>query len=435
MTLPHAARRRLLGALAATAGAGLLPFAALAAAQPRHIILRSGWQIENIGDVAHTPAALTLLARHLPDVEVTFWPFYADLPAYEVQMLKKHFPKVKIVEGVLDANGAGSTPELDAAIASADFMLHNSGPYALSWADLEAFQKRTGRPFGVYGVTYGHWIFGNGERHTLSKAAFAYFRDSVSLKKARLDGVNAPIMGWSPDVVFALDVADDAAAVRLMEKHGLREGKFLCCIPKQRFTPSWLHVRKKRSIDGRLHQRNEEMKELDHIPLREAIIAVTRETDMKVLICNEDETETEIGKTWVLDHLPPDVRAKCVWIDKPWLLEEATGVYKRSAGMFSNEMHSPIMCIAMGIPAIVNRWVEQSSKGRMWDDIGLGEWLFNFDVEEEVAAFPKAVLQMARNPAQAKAKALKARRLTERRFAETMAVLGQEIDKARRQRA
>ncbi len=427
MTLQHPSRRSILGALAIGAGAALLPFAALAAGQPRRIILRSGWQIENIGDVAHTPAALALLERHLPNVEVTFWPFYAELPEYEVHMLKQRFPKVKIVQGTLDANGAGSTPELDAAIASADFMLHNSGPYALSWADLDAFKKRTGKPFGVYGVTYGHWIFGTGEKDTLTRAAFAYFRDSVSLKKAQLDGVKSPIMGWSPDVVFSTDVADDAAAARLLAKHGLRDGKFMVCLPKQRFTPTWLHERKKRPLDGRQHQRNEEMKEFDHAPLREAIIAVTRQTDLKILIGNEDETETIIGKTWVYDHLPEDVKKKVVWLDRPWLLEEAMGVYKRSAGMFSNEMHSPIMCIGLGIPAIVNRWVEQSSKGRMWDDIGLSDWLFNFDVEEEVAAFPKAVLQMAKNPAQAKAKAIKARQFTHKRFAETMAVLGKSI--------
>ena len=68
------------------------------------------------------------------------------------------------------------------------------------------------------------------------------------------------------------------------------------------------------------------------------------------------------------------LRRKVVWVYKPWLLEEAVGVYKCSASMSSNEMHSPIMCIAHGIPAIVNRWVEQSSKRRMWDDIGLDEW-------------------------------------------------------------
>lgn len=125
------------------------------------------------------------------------------------------------------------------------------------------------------------------------------------------------------------------------------------------------------------------------------------------------------------------LRRKVVRVYKPWLLEEAVGVYKCSAGMSSNEMHSPIMCIAHGIPAIVNRWVEQSSKIRMWDDIGLDEWQFNFDVEEEVEAFPKAVLEMAKHPARAKSKALRARQFTARRFTETMAVLRQEIEKAR----
>lgn len=185
---------------------------------------------------------------------------------------------------------------------------------------------------GVYGIPYGHWIFGNGERHTLSKAAFAYFRDSMSLKKARLDGVKAAIIGWSPDVVFALDVADDAAAARLLAKHGLKDGEFLCCIPKQRSTPTWLHVRKKRQLDGRLNQRNEEMKELDHASLREAIIAVTRRTGMKVLICNVDETE--IGKTWVLDHLPEDVRRK-------WYSSTSRGCWRKQSASTSARRACP----------------------------------------------------------------------------------------------
>lgn len=425
MSTAPTSRRSLVQALAALLGTAGLPLTSLAAPPARRLILRSGWQIENIGDVAHTPGALALLEKHLPDVEVTFWPFYMALPDHEVRMLMRRFPKLKIVRGTLSPDGVGSTPELDAAIASADFMLHNSGPYALSWMDLLAFQKRTGKGFGVYGVTYGHWIFGNAEKDALSQAAFAYFRDSVSLEKARHDGVNAPIMGWSPDVVFAVDVADEDAGAALLRQYDLQQGQFLCCIPKQRFTPTWLHALKQRPLDGRLHQRNEEMKEHDHRPLREAITAVVRQTRLKVLICNEDETETEIGKTWVLDALPEDVKRRVAWLDRPWHFDEAMAVYKRSAGLFSNEMHSPIMYIALGLPAIVNRWVEQSSKGRMWGDIGLSNWLFNFDEHKDVARFPAAVLAMARNPTQARAKALKARQLVHQRFGETMGVLGQ----------
>ncbi|WGM22815.1 polysaccharide pyruvyl transferase family protein [Paenarthrobacter sp. OM7] len=391
----------------------------------RHLILRSGWQIENIGDVAHTPGALALLEQYLPEVEVTFWPFYSVLPQFEIDMLMKRFPRLNIVQGSLDERGVASTPELEAAIASADFMLHNSGPFGLAWKDLVAFRERTGNPFGFYGITYGHWVFGNAEREALSNAEFVYFRDSVSLERALQDGVSAPVMEYSPDVVFALDIADDEAAERLMKKYGLVEGNFMCCFPKQRFTPTWLHKAKNRPFDSRLHQRNEEMKEHDHIPLREAITAVVRETGMKVLICNEDETELPIGKTWVLDHLPEDVKENVAWLDRTWLLEEAVGVYKRSAGLFSNEMHSPIMAIANGVPAIVNRWVEQSSKGRMWEDIGLDDWLFNFDDDKDVARFPGVVLEMAKEPEKARLKAVAARDVARRRLEETIAVVSE----------
>ena len=87
-------------------------------------------------------------------------------------------------------------------------------------------------------------------------------------------------------------------------------------------------------------------------------------------------------------------------------------IYRKSAGMVSLEMHSPIMCIAQGIPAIVCRWAEQSSKGIMWRDINLGDWLFDFDHEDEVQRMPAAALALARDPAAAKARAEKAKRMS-----------------------
>src|SRR5687767_3102695 len=63
------------------------------------ILLRSGWQVENIGDVAHTPGFLALMEKHLPGARAIFWPHYHYLPPYEVDMLKKRFPKLEIVEG------------------------------------------------------------------------------------------------------------------------------------------------------------------------------------------------------------------------------------------------------------------------------------------------------------------------------------------------
>ena len=57
-------------------------------------------------------------------------------------------------------------------------------------------------------------------------------------------------------------------------------------------------------------------------------------------------------------------------------------------------MHSPILCIGNGIPALISRCKEVTTKGYMWKDIGLGEWLFNLDVEDEALSIPYAVIKM-----------------------------------------
>jgi hypothetical protein len=196
----------------------------------------------------------------------------------------------------------------------------------------------------------------------------------------------------------------------------------MCCIPRLRNTPYWT-VKQGRPFDAAKHGRNEAMKEHDIAPLREAVAAVVRETGLKVLVCPEDMTQMAVGKEMIVDKLPEDVRTGVVWRERFWLTDEALSTYVRSAGLFGLEMHSPIMCIGAGVPAIVCRFAEQTSKGIMWRDIGLGDWLFDFDVEGEIPKLMPAVLAMARDPAAARAKAAKARAFVERRQRETMAVV------------
>jgi polysaccharide pyruvyl transferase WcaK-like protein len=136
-----------------------------------------------------------------------------------------------------------------------------------------------------------------------------------------------------------------------------------------------------------------------------------------------------VNKEMLLDKLPDDVRSRCVWRENYWLTAEALSTYRRSAGLFGHEMHSPIMCIGNGIPAIVCRWAEQTSKGMMWRDIGLGEWLFDFDKEEDVLALPAAVLAMAKDPAAAKAKAAKGKAFVEQRQREMVSALRNAMSK------
>ena len=392
---------------------------------PPRILLCSAWQTVNIGDIAHTPGALALLQEYLPEAEVTLWPHSPLTPEVKTMILKR-FPRLEIVEGTISEDGASvSDPKLAAAVDRSDFLLHGSGPAMISWAKAEGFARRTGRPFGVYGVTYG--LYGIPEKATLSRARFAYFRDSVSLEAARHDGVHAPVMGLAPDVAFAFDLKDDKKAAAFLRANGLEEGKFLCCISRLRNTPFWEMPAKRVPFDPVKHARNEEMKEHDHRPLRDAIIAVTRQTALKVLICPEDESQMRITRENLLERLPQDVRAKVVWRDRFWLPDEALAVYTRSAGLFGSEMHSPVMCIGSGIPAIVCRWAEQSSKGFMWRDIGLGDWLFDLDRNEDVQRVAGAVLALAQNAPAAKDRAAKARDIVRRRFAETIGVMRREV--------
>jgi polysaccharide pyruvyl transferase WcaK-like protein len=386
-----------------TAGAGTLAAVLAAAAgkpAPR-ILLRSSWQTVNIGDVAHTPGMLALLERYLPEARVTLWPGSIDSGVEE--LLRKRFPQLAIVQ---------PRPDVATVYDEHDLLLHGSGPSLVGEKQVAAWRAQGPKPYGVFGITLGTPAAQTVE--LLSGAAFVYFRDSVSLQAAEAAGVACPVMEFGPDAAFATDVRNDAKAEAFLRAAGLEAGGFLCCIPRYRNTPYWT-IKPGKPFDPAKQRRNDEMKEHDHAALRAAIIEVVRQTSLKVLICPEDRTQMALGKEILLDRLPADVRGRVAWREDFWLVDEALSVYARSAGLFGNEMHSPIMCIGNGIPAIVCRWAEQTSKGTMWKDIGLGEWLFDLDDEPQLAGIVPAVLAIARDPAAARGKVASAQRVLKER--------------------
>ncbi|KAA5542131.1 polysaccharide pyruvyl transferase family protein [Roseiconus nitratireducens] len=394
--------------------------------QRKRILLRSSWQTVNIGDIAHTPGVLRILEEHLPDVEVTLWPSKVDNGVEE--LLLTRFPKLTI---------AKEPGELKTAFESCDFLLHGSGASLVAQRDVERWHRETQKPFGIYGITLPPKKSSSTEPTSdeamaetiriLSAAEFVFFRDSHSLALAKRKGCSAPVMAFGPDGAFGCDLRDDAKATEFLRSHQLVEGQFLCCIPRLRYTPYW--TIKDRPFDPVKHARNEQMKEHDHAPLRRAIIQIVKTTEMKVLVCPEDQTQMKVGKELLFDPLPEAVKQRVVWRPNYWLTGEAISTYVRSAGLFGNEMHSPIMCIGHGVPAVVCRWEEQTSKGYMWEDIGLDDWLFNLDVPEEVQEVVPTVLQIAQDPAAAKAKAEAARRRVQQRQAETMDVLRDQLQR------
>ncbi|KAA0992244.1 polysaccharide pyruvyl transferase family protein [Dyadobacter aurulentus] len=395
-----------------------------AAAPAKVIILRSSWQTVNIGDIGHTPGVLTLLEKHMPQAEVRLWP--SDVGDGVEEMLAKRFPKVKIIK---------TDEEKQKALKEGDFMLHGSGPSLVAKKDMDLWRKQTGKPYGIYGITFpGGYVFQEQaakfdplDMEIMNQARFCYFRDSVSYEFARSNGLTCKETGFSPDGAFAVDLRNDAPAIAFLKEHNLKDGEFVCVIPQYRFTPWWELKSKNRAVDKAKEAYNDKMKEQDNKPIREAIIAVVRQTNKKVLIVPENETQVRIGKEMLYDPLPDDVKEKVVWRSTYWLTDEAISTYVRSAGLFGIEMHSPIMCVANGIPAIVCRFKEQTSKGFMWKDVGLGEWLFDLDTPEDIARITPAVLDMIQNPAKSQAKVKKAMKLVDGIFKKTMGVLKKEV--------
>lgn len=385
-------RRHFLHSALASTLASALP---ARDSRPRRVLLRSSWQTVNIGDIGHTPGVLALLEKHLPGVEVRLWA--SDVRHGVREMLQARFPRVPIVQ-----KGA----DVQRAMRECDFLLHGSGPSLVAHKHVKLWREKTRKPYGVFGITVP--AINKEIRDHLTNAAFVFFRDTVSLKLARTKGVKCPVMEFGPDGAFAVDVRNDKAAQAYLRAHGLQSGQFLCCIPRLRYTPYWKI--KDRPFDKVKHARNEKMKEHDHAPLRQAICAVVRQTKLKVLLCPEDQTQMAVGKEMLLDRLPRDVKPRVVWREKYWLTDEAVSTYVRSAGLFGLEMHSPIMCVGNGIPAIVCRFREQTSKGFMWRDIGLGDWLFDMDNPRDVARIVPAVLSLAQKPAVAREKAAQAQK-------------------------
>ena len=182
---------------------------AAAESRPRRIVLRSSWQTVNIGDIAHTPGVLALLEKHLPEVEVRLWP--SSVGNGVAEMLLARFPKLHIIQ----------TPEsLKTAFDECDFLLHGSGPSLVAAQDIAKWRDATGKPYGVYGITFNAPDTATAKPEAVKKfeqsipimsgARFVFFRDSVSLAEAKKRGCTCPVMGFGPDGAFATDLRDDA---------------------------------------------------------------------------------------------------------------------------------------------------------------------------------------------------------------------------------
>jgi polysaccharide pyruvyl transferase WcaK-like protein len=372
-------RRRFAQSLAAAVAAAC---SSKQGGEPPTILVRSGWQTANIGDIAHTPGLLAILEKYLPEARLILWSNATDRGVRE--MLLRRFPKLEIVSGESETMGD--------IFEQADFLLHGSGPSVVARNHLRDWRGDTGKPFGIFGVT----VTTQGEaasqalddelKELLEEASFVFTRETTSLGNLQRAGVRNPKLEFVPDGTFSLDLANDAAATRYLAEHKLETKEFACFIPRLRLTP-YHKIRQVDWTEDEIRRRetvNATHAEPDHAKMREAIVAWVRETGRRVLLCPEMTYQVELLGPLLYDPLPEDVKPSVVRREDYWLTDEAASVYHRAAAVVSFECHSPIMAAANGTPCMYLHQPEDGIKGQMWNDVGLGDW--KFEIEETTGA-------------------------------------------------
>lgn len=342
------------------------------------ILLRSGWQTENIGDIAHTPGVLRILETYLPQHRVILWSRAVERGV--AAMLQRSFPNLQIVGGQIDPDTGPDNPALREAVGAADLLLHGSGPSLVAQSDVAAWIAYTGKPYGALGITTQQP--GEPTAQLLSQAAFLFTRETHSLEHLKQAGVTEPKTGFAPDGTFAMDVRDDARAAGFLETNQLQAKQFICVVPRLRYTPYYKfkpHVNWSEEKIREVEETNARWAEADHAKAREAMVRWVRETGSKVLVCPEMTYQLEIMDELLLNPLPDDVREHVVCRRSYWLPDEAAAVYRRAAAVLSFECHSPILAFANGTPAFYLRQPQDTIKGQMWYDIGVPKWVFEIE--------------------------------------------------------
>lgn len=342
-----------------------------------HILLVSGWQTVNIGDIAHTPGMIHLLRTYLPEAKISLWP--NDISMTEEAMLRRNFPSLEIVFGKLNEMGLPDSEEVEKAFKNSDFMLHGSGPGIVGQSKLETWRKNTGKPFGAFGVTVGNvWPE---LKELLDDASFIFTRETASLQVLEKARITKPVTAFAPDATFFMPIRNDASADSFMKARELEDRKFICVAPRSRFTPYHrIHAYNNWSFEKiqQVITDNERYAEKDHEKLRQVIVRWVTETGNKVVLVPEMEYQTELFEPYLYNQLPEKIKPY-IEMHPYWQPDDAASLYARATAVISMECHSPIISLVNGTPAIYVRQPSDTIKGQMYYDLDLPDWIFEID--------------------------------------------------------
>ncbi len=407
----------------------LQSLAATVKAKAPQILLRSSWQSVNIGDIGHTPGALSLLEKHFPEAEITLWP--GELGHGSRDLLTRGYPRLKIVEGSLGADGKPNNAALAKAWQEADLYLSGSGSNFPASNHALAFQEATGKPLGVFGVTSDP-VSGMGEqrdpeggtlvslreramklpknqlpedlRKVIDRSAFFFCRDTITRDYLKSQQVKTPVLEFGPDAQLGMHLRDDAKGLAWLAAHQLQPQKFICVIPRLRYTPYYKIRKTARVADDDIKDAiNNRTVEQDHAKLREMMTAYIKATGNKVMVCAEMTYQVELGKEVLVDPLPAEIRKKVVWRDTYWLPDEAASIYSQAQAVISMECHSPLISLHVGTPTFYVRQPTDTAKGQMYRDFGANDWFFEVD-ETSGRELWSRLEKIVKDPRAAKAK-------------------------------
>ena len=366
-------RRHFIASITAALGGSLIA----AEGKPKTILLQSAWDTINIGDIGHTPGTLRVLEEHLPEVKVVLWA--SKLDERVEALLRRRFPKVEIIQGHL--TGKKERDEvLRQAIANCDLFIRNSGMGQVT--DFMEYCRKAGKPYGMFGQSFFPTMVegeGAAERiELLNKAAFIYTRETKTLDILKGAGVKTPVLEFGPDGCFGIDVTDDEKALATMKKLGLEDRQFITLQLRT-------HTAKHEGVDNPplnpLHPTPQMVADDERraAKYRELVTSWVQKTGKKVLIAPEVKKEMVHNKRLIYDLLPPEIQKNVVNLEYFWNADEAASVFSRAHTIVCHEPHSPIIALANGTPIIHTYSEFHSPKCWMFKDIGLGEWLLEFD--------------------------------------------------------
>ena len=363
----------------------------MSSSRSRRVLLRSSWQDDNIGDVAHSPGLLSALLDLDPDAELTLWP--VDLGEREEALMRQLLPQVAIVRGTLADNGRPTTPELESAWNSAEVLVHGSAADVENrHAEFVHWSRTTGKPHGYAGVTVDPvspptWgtlaelevmatflppdFLGDQAREPLDSAEFIFCRDSISLKYLRRQQIRAKSLEFGPDGTFTYDYADVATIEPFLEEMNLRRDNFACFVPRLRYAP-YARMRGEEHTPESLRRDaiNAATYKSDLAALVAAIATWVRRTKSPAVVVPEMSYAPAFAREQLFPLLPSDVAPHVRILDRFWSLAEASAAYSVSRAVISMECHSPIIATAHAVPTLYLRQPTETVKGRMYNDLG-----------------------------------------------------------------